>query len=48
MGGPPLSQEDLESISISLSDDINYLINIYYSLYQNIIYYHNKFLNYLL
>jgi len=42
------SQEDMENISISLSDDINYLINIYYSLCQNIIYYHNKFLNYLL
>jgi hypothetical protein len=48
MGGPPLSQEDIEIISLSLSDNINYFINIYYSLCQNIIYYHNKLFNSLL
>ena len=48
MGGPPLSEEDMENISISIINNIRYLINTYYNLCQNIVYYHNKFLNYLL
>lgn len=48
MGGPPLSNEEIYNISISISNNINELIILFKYIYNNLIYYHHKFLNYLI
>jgi len=47
MGGPPLSDEEINNISISISTNINELIILFHNIYNNLICYHNKILYYL-
>jgi len=47
MGGPPLSDEEIRNISISISSNVNELIILFHNICNNLIYYHNKILNYL-